>query len=222
MTILHVYDCQLERHAALLARASDHLPDDEQARAARFKVAAAREEYLLSRLLLRRVLAEHLGRAPGPFAYGAQGKPTLPGGGLEFNLSHSRGRLLIAVSADFPVGIDIERVDPAIDPIALAHAGLTAGDVQSLLAAPQQMRHDLFHRLWTRREACLKALGTGLGGMVGIVARRALGDDAECLEFAAGGLRVQVRGLPAADGFRAAVALVGCEALSEIVRREAP
>jgi phosphopantetheinyl transferase len=216
MPLLNVHACLLECHRGLLDR-HRHLPDDEQARAARFRIESAREEYLLGRLLLRGILAEYLGAEPGPLAYGPFGKPALPGSNLEFNLSHSHGRLLVAVCADTPVGIDIEHVDPGIDPVSLARTGLPAADLDALLALPPEARHELFYRLWTRREAALKALGTGLGRAPEALLRQPLGNGVERLLMADGHDQVVVCELPAAAGFRAAVALAGGPELPEII-----
>lgn len=218
MTVIHVHDFAIWHHLDLLDEASASLPPDELARAARFKVESARTEYLVARLLLRRLLAEHLGTAPGPFIHGPQGKPALPGGGIEFNLSHSRGRVLVALCADRPVGVDAERLDPAIDPVALARIGLPEVDVTALLAVQQEARCALFYRLWTRHEACLKALGSGLGQAPAIMARQALGDGMERFEFAGDDGPVVICELPVANGFKAAAAVSNCTTAPRIVR----
>lgn len=218
MTVIHVHDFAIERHLSLLEEASACLPADELARAIRFKVESARKEYLIARLLLRHLLAGHIGTAPGPFVHGPHGKPVLPGGDIEFNLSHSRGRVLVALCTDHPVGVDVEWLNPTINAVALAGTGLPEVDVTALLAVPEEARHTLFYRLWTRHEACLKALGTGLGHAPAIAARQALGDGVERIELACDGGPVVVCELPAANGFRAAVALAGCTAAPEIIR----
>ncbi len=217
MAVIHVHDFAFERHLPLLDQAASRLPGDELARAARFKAETARAEYLLTRLLLRRLLTEHTNTVSGPFVYGPHGKPALSGG-IEFNISHSRGRLLIAFCADHPVGVDVERIDPAIDPVALARTGLPDADVAALLAAPEETRHLLFYRFWTRHEAFLKALGAGLGHVPEIVAWQALGDGTERLDQSGDTGSMVVCELPAAEGYRAALAVAGCTAAPEIVR----
>lgn len=222
MTTVHVHACPLDRHRHRLDAAGRLLAADELARAARFRSAAARDEFLLARLLLRDILAGHLGHPPGAFAYGAFGKPMLSDGGLEFNLSHSRGWMLVAVSASHPVGVDIERCDAVLDPLALARTGLPAADLEVLLGTPPEARSVRFCALWTRWEACLKALGSGLGRPPGLVARHPLGDGAELVELADGAGQVAVCDLPAAAGYRAAVALAGGRTRPRVVLREVP
>ncbi len=221
MPPLHIHDCQLDSQRHLLDASATSLPADEMARAARFKAEVARDEYLLSRLLLRRILTGYLGKAPGPFTYGAFGKPGLGDNDLEFNLSHSRGRLLVAVCHGIPVGVDVERIDSDIDPIALARTGLPLSDQADLLAAPEESRREVFYTMWTHREACLKALGTGLGRTPEILTQETLGHGVQRLELSDIALPVVVIDLPMAEGFRAAVALAGCHEAPEIVRHDA-
>lgn len=212
MTTIHIHSCLLAPHRSLLLSAAEFLSAEELKRGAHFKASAARDEFLLSRLLLRRILAGHLQRPADHLALACNpyGKPMLdpPGqAGLEFNISHSHGRLLIAVCQGFPVGIDIEKIDYAIDPILMAQNGLLNEDLEQLQAAAVNDRHDLFFRLWTRREAYLKALGKGFLAVSekvskadtgnGILIRKAH-DSAHC---------VVIQDLPIAPDFKAAVAL---------------
>ena len=93
-----------------------------------------------SRPVLRRVLARYLGREPeqAELEHGEHGKPRLRGPhGPEFNLSHSKGLVLVAV-ADRAVGVDVEAI------------------------APRRDRTPAFYEEWVRREARLKCLGLGI------------------------------------------------------------
>jgi 4'-phosphopantetheinyl transferase len=79
---------------------------------------------------------------------------------LCFNLSHARGLVGVAVSTA-PIGLDIEYIDRGIDPVEIFEDILTAAEIQPLLALdPAQMRRRFF-RLWTLKEAYLKAIGAG-------------------------------------------------------------
>src|SRR5262249_25550806 len=93
------------------------------------------------------------------------GKPRLePAGPLLFSLSHSENLALIAVSGEREVGIDVERVDPGRDLIALARTGLDPEDAQAVSQAPAERRPEVFYAAWTRREAGAKCFGGGLTG----------------------------------------------------------
>ena len=87
------------------------LSPDELARASRFVQEVHRQRFVARRATLRNLLAFYLSRSPAEivFAYGPKGKPFMPEGEIEMNLSHSVDRALFAFSK-WPVGVDIERV----------------------------------------------------------------------------------------------------------------
>lgn len=81
--------------------------------------------------------------------------------GLHFSFSHSHDRALLAIST-FPVGVDIERVERGADCIRLAARFGTSGEADFLRSLPAAARSEAFARLWTRKEAVLKAVGGGV------------------------------------------------------------
>jgi 4'-phosphopantetheinyl transferase len=142
------------------------LPTAERERAASFLRDRARKRWVASRWALRRVLGDYLATAPARVELAVQesGKPRLAvATGLEFNLSHSEGLALVAV-AERPVGIDVEAIRPDRDLSALAERALPAAAVEEIDAAGKSERPALFYRAWTRHEARLKCLGSGLTG----------------------------------------------------------
>lgn len=141
--------------------ASD-LSADEQARAARFVFDRDRARYIAGRAALRRVLGRCLDLAPREirFRYGAFGRPLVAG--LSFNLSHTGdfAALVVTPVPDLPLGIDIETVGPI--EMAVAEANFAAPEIATLRAMPDAVQQAAFYRCWTRKEAYLKAVGTGL------------------------------------------------------------
>jgi 4'-phosphopantetheinyl transferase len=142
----------------------------ERARAAGMPLAARRREFLLARGIVRTILAAYVGVEPGALRLGTgpHGKPFVdapaaPG----FSVSHSHGRLVVAVTAGFAVGIDLERVDRRIEIGVVARRFLPSDEAASLAALPPDARTAAFFRLWTRREAQLKARGSGFALGVG-------------------------------------------------------
>jgi len=113
---------------------------------------------------LRQILALHLpaGSAEVELVRGEGGKPRLADGGPEFNLSHSGELALVALSAEHPVGVDVEEMRPERDPLALAERALGPEDVLAIRAADPDERDRVFYRLWARHEARLKCLGVGV------------------------------------------------------------
>jgi len=144
------------------------LDADEQARAARFVFEHHRRRYVAAHAALRRLLAVHTGRSLEQVRYlvGEFGKPHLvDGADCSFNLSHSEdvGLIGIADSGDGgDIGVDVEVLRPVQDARALAVDNFTPAEQGTLSAANASERDLVFFWGWTRKEACLKAIGSGL------------------------------------------------------------
>ncbi|HUJ60959.1 MAG TPA: 4'-phosphopantetheinyl transferase superfamily protein [Kofleriaceae bacterium] len=149
--VVHVW-----RFACAQDAPQDALSDDERRAAERLAAPAHRAAYLAQRALVRAIVARYTGGAPRDlvFARSPRGKPRLVGSGLELNLSHADDVALLAI-AHVRVGVDIERLDAPIDPARLAHLVLAPDEAA-------QRERTAFLRIWTRKEACLKANGVGL------------------------------------------------------------
>lgn len=132
----------------------------------RFAFEKDRHCYLVSRALLRTVLAQCLSTHPAAlrFAKTNKGKPYLDhpnGGQLEFNLSHCAGMIVLAVSDQGSIGIDVE-CNARVAPISIAHQCFTEQEVRTLMVFEQDYRNKQFFDLWTLKESYLKATGEGL------------------------------------------------------------
>jgi len=144
------------------------LSSDERARAARFVFDEHRRRYQIAHGALRALLGEQLGVEPGAlsFATSPHGKPSLPPEfDCAFNMSHSDDYALIALAgarAGFELGVDIEADRTVRDLADLASLHFTASEQEELWACPLDRRNRLFLSGWTRKEACLKAVGSGL------------------------------------------------------------
>jgi 4'-phosphopantetheinyl transferase len=115
--------------------------------------------------VLHQVLARYLDTTPDGIELeaGPHGKPKLKGEArLRFNLSHSGDLAVVAVALDREVGIDVERIDPDRDALALAQRALPPEDAAAVATATPAERPGVFHAAWTRYEAAAKCLGTGL------------------------------------------------------------
>ena len=167
MTELFIHSLRFSQNPDLVAEAPCCLSAEEQARAARFKVEAARQDFLVSHYLLRQTLCRYLRTDARSisYRYGEHGKPFLgapASQNLNFNLSHSGDRLLIAVCRGGQIGVDIELVQERSDPLQLASHFMSGDEALQLacLTDPVAQRQ-LFFTLWTRKEAYIKALGKG-------------------------------------------------------------
>ncbi|MET0267710.1 MAG: 4'-phosphopantetheinyl transferase superfamily protein [Duganella sp.] len=122
---------------------------------------ADRARSLLGHALLRHALRAHgLSDRDWRYGLGPYGKPCLWGAAsLEFNLSHA-GSQVVCVLSSAPVGVDIEQVR-AID-LGIAERFFHPREQAALMACAPSLRRDYFFRLWTAKEAYVKALGLGL------------------------------------------------------------
>lgn len=141
------------------------LSRDEVLRADRLRCGKTRRTFVATRCALRMILARYLTVPPRAisFRYNAHGKPAVAGGATApaFNVSHSGARALIAV-ATAPVGIDVERIDPALDWRPLAEVALDPAEAAALATLPEDRARHAFLTCWTAKEACAKGRGLGL------------------------------------------------------------
>jgi len=155
----------LDEHADLLADAEFVLSPDEHARAERYHFIEDRTSYIISRVLLRSVLAERLSLAPDQIRLepGVNGKPRLPDSGeLCFNLSRSRNAVVIAVGERIQVGVDIECRDASAVNAGVVGWVLSPREYAHWRELPSAARCETFFTAWTRKEALLKGTGEGL------------------------------------------------------------
>jgi 4'-phosphopantetheinyl transferase len=141
------------------------LCDEERARAAQFRFPADRRRFVTAHAALRRALAEQIGQRPEAlcFTRSAFGKPSLANGPrVHFSLSHSHALGLIAIGRRGPLGADVEVLRPVPDALELAERHFTPAEHAALAALPPAEREHAFLVCWTRKEACLKAIGLGL------------------------------------------------------------
>jgi 4'-phosphopantetheinyl transferase len=152
------------------------LSPDERERYARFHFDRDRRDYGAAHALLRTALTECDGeRQPETWRFVAsdRGKPQLAPetpAPFAFNLSHTRGCVAVAIAglgsqggrAGCGVGVDVEALgrDPDVDGIADRY--FAPDEVAWLRQAGGDPRRERFFRLWTLKEACLKATGEGI------------------------------------------------------------
>ena len=165
---IHVWRVRLHQNAGRVRSLFRQLSTDERHRAGRLRFPVDRDHFIVARGALRHVLSLYAGGEPAAlrFCYGAHGKPTLAqesgGDGLRFNLSHSHELALIVVTRCREVGIDLEFIRDDFSALELAARFFSGREAATLRALPEAVRFRAFFNCWTRKEAYIKARGTGL------------------------------------------------------------
>ena len=143
------------------------LSDEEREKAGSFYFRRDRERFTMRRGILRVLLGGYLQNEPGDlrFAYQRSGKPrmeTLTGDPpLYFNLSHSHGFAVYALSSSHEVGIDLESTETGISIEEFAETFLTQREIREVFRCPSNRRKEVLLQYWTFREATFKARGLG-------------------------------------------------------------
>lgn len=146
---------------------SEYLSKEEQVRAGYFKFEALKREYMIRHGLCKMLLANYLGLSPKKiqFEYNRNSKPKVKksiNDKIEFNVSHSKDWIIVAISFDAPIGVDIEYIRQNRELLQIAKSFFTRMEYELLLKLPLAERTIAFYKIWTRKEAYIKALGTGL------------------------------------------------------------
>jgi 4'-phosphopantetheinyl transferase len=164
----HIWFARLDPPEEIVAACRAVLSPAERFLAGRKVTDELKRRAIVSRGLLRRALGDALGReaADVPLALGEKGKPHLAdradSARLDFNLSHSGDLWLLALVAAGPVGVDIEVPRDETDWDALTERYFSDAERAAFAALPAEERRTAFFRIWTQKEALLKAHGSGL------------------------------------------------------------
>ena len=165
---VHVWRASLDHNSSQIDSFRNTLDDDERSRADRFYFSRDRERFIVARGILRSLLGRYLDIAPGSisFSYSTHGKPALisesGSDAIRFNLSHSHGMALYAVSRGRELGVDLEYVRRDLEADQIAERFFSQSEIVALRALPLGLCKLAFFLCWTRKEAYIKARGEGL------------------------------------------------------------
>jgi len=165
---VHVWRAHLGLSRSRIQSLYQILSLDEQARARRFHFRRDHDHFIAARGLLRSILGRYLKREPGGlrFCYSTHGKPRLSEQPdediLNFNLSHSHGLALFAITRGRELGVDLEYVQAGLVDEEIAERFFCPGEISTLRALPKNVQPQAFYACWTRKEAYIKAKGEGL------------------------------------------------------------
>jgi 4'-phosphopantetheinyl transferase len=149
-----------EAEIAALARL---LGPAERVRASRYRFARDAARFIARRGQARLLLGEAMGIAPDHLSieHDAFERPYVAGGPA-FSLASAGAVGLCTISQHGPIGCDIERHDVRLADRAIARRLFAPGEQTALASLPADQWVEGFFECWTRKEAVVKALGTGL------------------------------------------------------------
>lgn len=165
---VHLWRLPLKPAAGEITRLRELLADDELARADRYKIERVRRRFIAARGQLREVLSKYAAAAPDEikFCYQSLGKPDLAPPWnetrLQFNLTDSHEMALCAVTLEHAIGTDVERIRDVTNFNDLARRYFAKSETEHLQRLNPRQRLLGFFNCWTRKEAYLKAVGSGL------------------------------------------------------------
>lgn len=150
------------------------LAPDELARARKFLDEQGRQQFVVTRALMRTALsgyAPQVAPADWRFVSGEHGKPALAAPfdslGIHFNAAHTNGLAALAVARSPILGVDVENLVAGNAPLRVASRFFAADEVRELEALPTGEKRRRFYALWTLKESWLKATGRGLAAGLG-------------------------------------------------------
>lgn len=164
---VHIWQANLNLAPQQLENLWNLLSPAEQQRALRFKFDLHRNRFIAAKGSLRLLLGEYLGIAPEIicFSTNTHGKPFLTKQSdkpLYFNASDSQDLALFALSHQEWIGVDLEFIRDSSDSLAIAQRFFSDHEYQYLLQLPATQQQTAFFKIWTLKEAFIKALGLGL------------------------------------------------------------
>lgn len=167
---IHLWFCSPDeiRDAKLLQGYRQILNDEENQRYTQFHFDKDRHPFLIAKALVRTVLSQYLPLTPAEclFEKNQYGRPCLkPGqmdGSLHFNLSYSKGLLVLAVMRDWQIAVDIENTQIQFEFTEIAKDFFSSAEYQIIKNLSEQQQKSRFFDFWTLKEAYIKARGMGL------------------------------------------------------------
>jgi 4'-phosphopantetheinyl transferase len=201
---VHVWRFHLDMPQEIVDELAQRLSPNERRRAQQMRFEKDWRTLVVSRGVLRGLLGMYLEVPPSSleFRYNEYGKPFLSPGlrqPIEFSVSHSGELALFAFVREVSVGVDLEAIRPLADLAGMVKSCLSPSEQERFHVLPADQRLSSFFRIWTRKEALSKAIGTGILEA--------------CLDLDTLDRQWQILDLDAGSGFAAALAIKHSECL---------
>lgn len=167
---IHVWKTYLEQSAINIKDSFKILNEEEKNKAQRFRLEKHQQRFIIARSSLKRILSLYLSIPPQKidFQYNTYGKPQLLENinkiNLQFNISHSENIAIYGITCQNLIGVDIEYMRPMSEAENLAKRFFTQKEFVAMSKLSSAEKNREFFKLWTGKEAYLKAIGKGISG----------------------------------------------------------
>lgn len=168
---IHLWLCEPQKinEPLLLNRYLSWLTEAENTKRLRYRFEKHQHQYLITRALIRSTLSHYhpsIHPQDWRFEQNQWGKPSLVSeqnpNNWVFNLSHTDGLIVCAITKDQSLGVDVEDISRDGETIKIADRYFSPQEYRALIALPEQKQTDRFFDLWTLKESYIKACGKGL------------------------------------------------------------
>ena len=165
---IHIWNYTLKPDKKLAEFYFDNLTEEEKDKAEKIIIKEVKYRNILSRVITKKILANYLDKKLNRihYCYNRFGKPGLSSEinpmNLNFNISHSGDLGIIAISKNNPVGIDIEQILELNDLDNLMDLIFTESEIKQIDLLDHFDKTKMFYKIWTAKEAFVKAIGQGL------------------------------------------------------------
>lgn len=164
-----IWKCELSKFKKQTAFLTEVLSQEEKGRAEAFMVEKDRLRYVTARGVVRLLISEYLGKSYDKlcFLYGKKGKPYIICGKEEpcvyFNISHSENIILLCFSKLGEPGVDVEKIRKIDNLSLIVQKYFHSEEKEFFYSLQEELQKNMFFRIWTLKEAYLKACGSGIG-----------------------------------------------------------
>lgn len=165
---IHLWITRPEQHqeGALLERYKSLLTPEELARQQRYRFAKDQHSALITRAFVRDTLSHYAAVQPQDWRFdkGEKDKPEIvnPPLPLRFNLSHTQGLIICAITLEHDIGCDVEFIERNNDILGIADRYFSPLEIRELFSLPTEQQRSRFFDYWTLKESYIKAWGLGL------------------------------------------------------------
>ncbi|BAZ44768.1 phosphopantetheine-protein transferase [Chondrocystis sp. NIES-4102] len=168
---VHVWRANLDLPTNTIEQLTSYLSEDEIARAYKFRFQQHQRRFIAARGILRQILGNYLQISPPnlQFEYSDRGKPSISNNALQFNVSHSHEYALYGFTYQQAIGVDLEYTRSMPDTLKIAQRFFSPREFKLISDVTSEQQSTTFFKIWTAKEAYLKAVGTGLSGSLSAV-----------------------------------------------------